>query len=82
MQSFIHLPTKLNYGKKDRQIKVLSAKYYGLTERTKKDVNLSGRMYYGICVFMGNLLGAEIMTNTFIKHLFPMINIRVEYEKI
>lgn len=72
--------TSLNYAEKHR-VEIVKIEYYGHNKFQKKRITLRGRIYENICVFIGNLLGADIMCNTFIKYLFPMLSIRCIYRK-
>lgn len=70
-----------HYNKKPN-VKIKELKYYGLEEDRKNKINLRGRIYWRISVFFANLFGNVIMTETPMKYLFPLVNIKVKFVKI
>lgn len=67
---------RTNYGYK-KKVVIKSLKY---TTNPRKERFLS-RISWDVSTFFANLFGATIMSNTFVKHLFPMTDITVEFEK-
>lgn len=81
LKSFLFYSTPKSYGE-SLSVLICDLCYYGLTNKTKKEVNFIGRLYFAICVFVGNLLPITIMCETVVKYIFPRLNIKVVYIKV
>jgi len=67
----------------DKQVKVIKSCYYrDNIKSNKKGLLFLKKAYINFAVKFYNLLGPRIVEQTFIKYLFPCVNIKVIYEKI
>ena len=76
LRAFQRFPDMPQYGGKPRPIIVKELKYY-----ITKCRNPLIYFYKKFAESLYNLLGRSIVENTFIKYLFPVINLKVVYKK-
>jgi predicted SAM-dependent methyltransferase len=62
-------------------LELVHYEYYALTEYATAGTSRLSTGYMRLCAFMCNLFGSRLVSNTFIKWLFPSVSIRIIYRK-
>jgi SAM-dependent methyltransferase len=75
LHCLIQFPNRISYGQK-RNIKVIEAKFIGFPGS-----NLLS-LYSRFGAWFYNFIGRGVVENSFLKYLFPCVNLKVIYEKI
>jgi len=71
-----------SYEDAENRMEIVSLKYYSLRKEQLENMSWLGRINWFVSVRIANFLGCEIMTNTFIKYFFPLLNIRLILKKV
>jgi SAM-dependent methyltransferase len=61
-----------------QQVNIIESRYIALTNNT----TILSNIYSNICVFGANIIGCNLMDSTFLKWLFPLVHIKIVFEKM